>query len=239
MTEEQVNNTPSPAEVPEEAVAQEETSVSSPETTVTQKTAPIPSPEEARIAEEERQKIVAEERRRVKEEQERKEKAVKSYKKENKKPFGIFKILLVVLVLAAVVVAGGYITFGAYGSQNAWGDSYPYVATYDVLIPDSSELFFGDVPVIAVSSGNDVTLKIGNERQILSIGTPVEYKAAHMTVKTYGTSIQETDYHLTITYRGLVENRLDFLVSARTSAPPMSSWMTGLIVPSRATLRPV
>lgn len=225
MTEEQENNVPTPAEAPEEATPKNET--------------PAPSPAAGGITEEERQKIIDEERQRVKNEQKLQEEAVKTYKKEHKKGFGFFKALLVLLVLVAVVFAGGYLTFSAYGNQNPWGDSYPYVATYDVLLPDSSEVFFGNVPVLAVSSGNDVTLKIGNERQILSIGTPVEFQPAHMTVKTYGITLRESDYHLTITYRGLVENRLDFLVSARTSAPPMSSWMTGLIVPSQATVRPV
>ncbi len=243
MTEEQANNAPSPAEVPKEAVTQKETPVPSPKATdiAEEERQKIIAEEERQkiVADENRQKIIAEERQRVKEEQELKENAVKSYKKESKKGFGFFKILLVLLVLVVVVVAGGYITFNAYGNQNAWGQNYPYVATYDVLLPDSSELFFGNVPVLAVSAGNDVTLKIGNERQILSIGTPKEFSPGHITVKTYGLTLRESDYHLTITYRGLVENRLDFLISARTSAPPMSSFMTGLIVPSRVTVRPV
>ncbi|GAB7015472.1 hypothetical protein [Methanogenium cariaci] len=225
MAEEQENNVPSPVEPPEEAAPQKET--------------PAPSPDTTGISEAERQKIIEEERERVKNEQKLQEEAVKTYKKEHNKGFGLVKGLLVLLVLAAVVVAGGYLTFTAYGNQNPWGNTYPYVATYDVLLPDSSEVFFGNVPVLAVGSGNEVTLKIGNERKILTIGTPVEFPPAHMTVKVYGITLRENDYHLTITYRGLVENRLNFLVSARTSETPMSSWMTGLIVPSKATVRPV
>ncbi len=229
MTEEQENNIPSLSETPEEAPPQIET--------------PAPFPDAAVMSEEERQKIIEEERRRIKDEQKLQEEAVKTYKSEHKndskKGFGLFKGLLLLIVLIVVAVAVGYLTFDAYGNQSPWGDSYPYVATYDVLLPDSSEVFFGNVPVISISSGNDVTLKIGNERQILSIGTPVEFQPAHMTVKMYGLTLRENDYHLTITYRGLVQNQLDFLVYARTSEPPMSSWMTGLIVPSRATVRPV
>ncbi|NLO78357.1 MAG: hypothetical protein GX097_07720 [Methanomicrobiales archaeon] len=225
MTEEKTNKVSSPAGMPKE--------------TLTQKEPSVPSPEVAGISEAERQKIIAEERQRVKEEEKLKESAVKSYKKENKKGIGFFKLLLVLLVLVVAVVAGGYITFSAYGMQSAWGQNYPYVATYDVLLPDSSELIFGNVQVLAVSAGDEVTLKIGNERQILTKGIPAEYQPAHITVKTYGVTLRESDYRLTVTYRGLVENRLDFLITARTSAPPMSSWMTGFIVPSRATVRPV
>ena len=225
MAEEQGNNVPSPTESAREAAPQAETPVSSPDAVV--------------ISEEERKKIISEERNRVKEEQKMKEMAVKNYKKEHKKGFGLFKGLILLIILLVVAVGVGYLTFSAFGNQVPWGNSYPYVATYDVLLPDSSEVFFGNVPVLTVSSGNDVTLKIGNERQILTIGTPVEFQSGHMTVKMYGLTLRESDYHLTITYRGLVQNQLDFLVSARTSEPPMSSWMTGLIVPSKATVRPV
>lgn len=199
----------------------------------------FPSPETAGISEEERQNIIDEERSRIQEEHKMKEEAVKAYKKEHKKGFGLFKGLILLIVIIGVVAAVGYLTFDAFGNQNAWGNSYPYVATYDVLMPDSSEVLFGNVHVLAVSSGNEVTMKIGNERQILSIGTPVEFQPAHMTVKMYGLTLRESDYHLTVTYRGLVENHLDFLVSARTSESPMSSWMRGLVVPSQALVRPV
>jgi len=235
MVEEQENNVPAPSEKPGEAAPREEL--------LKKETSAVPSPDAAVLSEEERQKIIEEERRRVKDEQKLQEEAVKTYKKEHKndrkKGFGFVKGLLLLIVLIVAAVAVGYLTFDAYGNQSPWGNSYPYVATYDVLLPDSSEVFFGNVPVLSVSSGNDVTLKIGNERQILTIGTPVEFQPAHMTVKMYGLTLRENDYHLTVTYRGLVQNRLDFLISARTSEPPMSSWMTGLIVPSKATVRPV
>ncbi|WAI00381.1 hypothetical protein [Methanogenium organophilum] len=230
MDEEKKDNTSSPADTPRENVSPEE---------VVQKEPTPSAPETPMITEEEKQKIIEEERRRVENEEKMKKEAVKAYKKEHKKGFGLFKGLILLVVIIGVVVVAGYLTFDAFGNQNAWGNSYPYVATYDVLLPDSSEVFFGNVPVLAVSSGNDVTLKIGNERQILSIGTPVEFQPAHMTVKMYGLTLRESDYHLTITYRGLVDNRLDFLVSARTSDSPMSSWMRELVVPSQATVRPV
>ena len=230
MDEDKKDDAITPGDTPQEHAPPEED---------VQTETPVMSPETPVITEEERQKIIEEERRRIEKEEKMKEEAVKAYKKEHKKGFGIFKGLILLIVIIGVVVAGGYLTFDAIGNQNAWGDSYPYVATYDVLLPDSSEVVFGNVSVLAVSSGNDVTLKIGNERQILSIGTPVEYQPAHMTVKVYGAPIRESDYHLTITYRGLVENRLDFLVSARTSESPMQSWMRELVVPKQATVRPV
>lgn len=216
---------PSPGEAPPESGVPKET--------------PVAPPEPPVISEEEKKKIIEEERLRVEKEEKMKAEAVAAYKKEHKKPFGFVKILLVFIVIIGVVIAAGYLTFEVIGNQNAWGDSYPYVATYDVLLPDSSEVFFGNVAVLAVSSGNDVTLKIGNERQILSIGTPVDYAPGHMTVKMYGTPIRESDYRMTITYRGLVENRLDFLITVRTSEPPMATWMRDLFVPSQATVRPV
>lgn len=230
MDEETKDNTSSIGDTSREGISPEP---------VVQKETPIPSPETEGISEEERQNIIDEERSRIQEEQKMKEEAVKAYKKEHKNGFGVFKGLILLIVIIGAVVAAGYLTFDAFGNQNAWGNSYPYVATYDVLLPDSSEVLFGNVHVLAVSSGNEVTMKIGNERQILSIGTPVEFQPAHMTVKMYGLTLRESDYHLTVTYRGLVENHLDFLVSARTSESPMSSWMRGLVVPSQATVRPV
>ncbi|WP_062399894.1 hypothetical protein [Methanogenium cariaci] len=95
MAEEQENNVPSPVEPPEEAAPQKETPP-----------AP-PSPDTTGISEAERQKIIEEERERVKNEQKLQEEAVKTYKKEHNKGFGLVKGLLVLLVLAAVVVAGG------------------------------------------------------------------------------------------------------------------------------------
>jgi hypothetical protein len=160
-------------------------------------------------------------------------------KKSKGKGFGAGKAILLLLVAVAVIGAVGYLTFDAFGNQNPWGDTYPYVAQYDVHLPDSKEVSFGNVPVLAVTSGEQVTLKIGNDRRTFGLGETVEFPAKHMTVKMYGMALRESDYSLTVTYRGLVNNRLNFLIIARTSQSPMPGWMSGMIIPSDVLVRPV
>lgn len=200
--------------------------------------------EEQKKAEEERReaerKAIEEEKRRKNERKILENEILAEEKTKNKgKGFGAGKAILLLLVAAAVIGAVGYLTFDAFGNQNPWGDTYPYVAQYDVHLPDSKEVRFGNVPVLAVTSGDQVTLKIGNDRRTFGLGETVEFPAKHMTVKMYGMALLESDYSLTVTYRGLVNNRLNFLIIARTSQSPMPGWMSGLIIPSDVLVRPV
>lgn len=186
--------------------------------------------------------------RKVQEEEERKaaerkklEKEIRAEeeKKAKGKGFGFGKFLLILLAAVVVIGAVGYLTFDAFGSQNPWGDTYPYVANYDVHLPDSKEVHFGNVPVLAVTSGEQITLKIGNDRRTFGLGETVEFPSKHMTVKMYGMALRESDYALTVTYRGLVDNRLNFLIVARTSQPAMPGWMSGMIIPKDVLVRAV
>jgi len=209
-----------------------------------QKARELEAIEQEKKAEKERREAeqkAREEEERRKTERKKLEKEILSEEKKKRKGtgFGAGKAILLLLVAVALIGAVGYLTFDAFGNQNPWGDTYPYVAQYDVHLPDSKEVRFGNIPVLAVTSGEQVTLKIGNDRRTFGLGETVEFPAKHMTVKMYGMTMRESDYALTVTYRGLVNNRLNFLIIARTSQPPMPGWMSGMIIPSDVLVRPV
>ena len=140
-------------------------------------------------------------------------------------------ILIVVVIILAVIAAGYVSLITGNDNINAYGYPLSYSATYDILIPDNTDINFAGIPVKAISSGDSVTLMINNDRRTLSMGQSATFPAKHLTVKTLGITVFDGDYEVTATYLGVVTNRDDFRTIVKTSQP-IPSWLVNLMTPS-------
>ena len=197
--------------------------------------------EKERLAEEARKKkekdewAREEERKRLEEEKKRAqiEKEVRAQQKVEapKKSHG-GKIALGIIIILILIVAGGYVSLITGNSVlDAYGYSLSYTGTYDVLLPDSNKIDFGPIPVQAISSGDAVTLSINNDRRTLTLGESQTFPAKHVIIKVFGIPVYDGDFEVTATYRGVVTNRDDFLVTLKTSQP-VPGWLISVMKPS-------
>ncbi|WOF16703.1 hypothetical protein F1737_08380 [Methanoplanus sp. FWC-SCC4] len=145
----------------------------------------------------------------------------------------------IVVLLIAVILVAGYISL-ITGNDNIEAYGYPlsYSAQYDVLMPDSKEVSFGGIPVSAVTSGDSTILKIGNDRQSINKGETKTFQPKHITIKMFGMSVYDSDYQVTATYRGIVTNRIDLLMTIKTSAP-IQQWLAKIMTPGGVAITPV
>jgi len=198
--------------------------------------------EEAKKDKEREEWAREEERKKAEEEKKRKEierDLLKKQKEEGRKQSHTGRNILIVVVLIVAVLATGYISL-ITGNDilNAYGYPLSYSAQYDVRMPDNTNLDFAGVSVTAISSGNAATLMIDNDRRTMALGESATYPAKHITVSMFGMALFDSDYQITATYRGVVTNKDDFLIIAKTSAP-VPSWMVGIFKPGSVDVTPV
>ena len=180
------------------------------------------------------------------EEREKKEKVRKEVLKEEKekakgtKKGGVLKYVIgFILIVLIAGVAGAFLTFSAVAAPGTYGTNYPYAAQYEVFLPDSQSVTIAGVDVLGVTSGNDVTLKVGNDRRTIAIGATTTFPGRHLTVKSLGITLVDADIMYDVTYRGVAQNKLNFLVNTHSSQVPPQQFIIGMIIPSSVSVRAV
>ncbi len=149
------------------------------------------------------------------------------------------KIILAFIIILVIVVVAAYVTL-ITGNDVLDGYGYPlsYTGQYDVLMPDNEKIYFGPVPVQAISSGGAVTLVINNDRRTINVGESATFPVKHVIIRTLGIPVFDGDYEVTATYRGVVTNRDDFLVVLKTSQP-IPGWLVSIMKPSGVAITSV
>jgi len=144
-----------------------------------------------------------------------------------------------ILIVLIAGVAGAFLTFSAVAAPGTYGTNYPYAAQYEVFLPDSQSVTIAGVDVLGVTSGNEVTLKIGNDRRTIAIGQTDTFPGRHLTMKSLGITLVDADIMYSVTYRGVAQNKLNFLVNTQSSQVPPQQFIIDLMIPSGVSVRAV
>lgn len=189
----------------------------------------------------EAERLKKEEEEQKKKEQIRKEvlKEEKERAKGTKKGGGLKYVIGFILIVLVAGIAGAFLTFSAVASPGTYGNVYPYAAQYEVFLPDSQTVTIAGVDVLGVTSGNDVTLKVGNDRRTIAIGNTETFPGRHLSVKSLGITLLDADIIYSVTYRGVAQNKLNFLINTQSSQVPPQKFIIDLIIPSSVSVRAV
>lgn len=187
---------------------------------------------------EEKQKAIERERVRQRKEIEReiedetRNKAAKRWKRNA----GIGAAIILIVIVAAVF------TFSVQPNLPATGDSFPYVSSYNVRIPQAEQVEFAGIPVTVSGTGDKVIVSIssglGTE---ISVGEKITLSSPkRMVIRIFGLTLFESDYQIVATFRGYVPstNQNDFAVSVMT-ARSVPEWAVGVIMPKGVDATPV
>lgn len=187
---------------------------------------------------EEKQKAIEKERERQRKEIERqiesesRKKSVGKWKRN----IGIGAAVILVIIIAAAL------TFTVQPNLPATHDSFPYVSTYNVRIPQAEPVDFGGIPVTVSGTGDKVIVSIsGGLGTEIGVGDSITLSSPKkMVIQIFGVTLFESDYQIVATFRGYVPvtSQNDFAVAVMTTRP-VPEWAVGVIMPDGVDVTPI
>ncbi|WFN34427.1 hypothetical protein L1S32_11390 [Methanogenium sp. S4BF] len=187
---------------------------------------------------EEKQKAIENERERQRKEIEREIEA-----DSRKKAIGKWKRNAVIgAVLLILIIAAAALTFSVQPNLPATQDSFPYVSSYNVRIPQGEPVNFAGIPVTVSGTGDKVIVSIsGGMGTEIGIGDKITLSSPkRMVIRIFGVTLFESDYQIVAKFRGYVPvtSQNDFIVAVMTTRP-VPEWAVGVILPDGVDITPV
>lgn len=191
---------------------------------------------------EEKQKAIEDERDRQRREIER-EIERKIDADSRKKTVGRWKrnaILGAAVIIFIIAVSA--LTFSVQPNLPATQDSFPYVSSYNVRIPQGEPVEFGGIPVTVSGSGEKVIVSIsGGMGTEIGVGDKITLSSPkRMVIRIFGVTLFDSDYQMIATFRGYVPatSQNDFAVAVMTTRP-IPEWAIGVIMPDGVDVNPI
>jgi len=156
-----------------------------------------------------------------------------------KKSYPGLKIAIAVIVILIVIVLASFLTLSVEPGFPAEPDAlYPYTVTYDVLLPEGQLIQIAGTPIIVLTAGDELLMKIGDNNEKFVVGQTKTISEHRAVFRVLGIDILSTNYRIDATYRGLVGDHTDFYLIVRTSRE-VPSFLIQQILPREIQARPV
>jgi hypothetical protein len=117
------------------------------------------------------------------------------------------------------------------------GAIYPYTTTYAVLIPDGKMIHIAGTPIIVLTAGDDLIMKIGDRNEKFVAGETKTISERRAEFLALGVPVLSTNYLVEATYRGRAGANADFFLIVRTSRQ-VPSFLVERILPAEIQARP-
>jgi hypothetical protein len=124
-------------------------------------------------------------------------------------------ILLIVLVIAAAAIAW----FSVRGTNTSVtpGIALPFTTNYAVSFPEGQTVTLGNNHLNILSVQNEVITDIDGDRQKLVVGEKRVIPERRGKITILGVTLLDTNYVITLTYKGERDNRAYFDMAVQTS----------------------
>ena len=138
---------------------------------------------------------------------------------------GIIALVVVISVLAVLTL-----TIAVLDSKA--GTEFPYTTTYKVSLPDGQPITIGNSHILVVSNNNELIADVDGTRENLVVGQERILSPRHAQITVAGIPILDTDFQITLTYRGSSGDNANFDMTVRTSKQIPEYVINRLIPPS-------
>jgi hypothetical protein len=159
-------------------------------------------------------------------------------KEEARKKGGGLRWILFAAVVIVLILAAAYLSIGVVFSEAPAAASYPYTTTYQVFLPASEKVTIGNAEIIAIPTGDQVTLSINKETSIMSVGQTKTIQERRATISVLFVRIMDFDFRVDATYRGRSGDTTWFYLAFRTSRQ-VPSFLIERLLPPAVQARPV
>ena len=124
-------------------------------------------------------------------------------------------ILLIVLVIAAAVIA--WFSVSVINTSVTPGIALPFTTNYAVSFPEGQTVTLGNNHINILSVQNEVITDIDGDRQKLVVGEKRVIPERRGKITILGVTLLDTNYVITLTYKGERDNRAYFDMAVQTS----------------------
>lgn len=145
-------------------------------------------------------------------------------------------VLLVIVLVAAVL------SFSVSMNLPSSAESFPFISTYDVRMPQGTPVEFANIPVTVSGTGEKVIVSIaGGLGTELQVGDQITFSdPRRVNIRIFGITLLETDYQVIAEFRGYIPQtrQNDFYVAVMTT-DPLPGWAVDVILPDNVEAYPV
>ena len=158
-------------------------------------------------------------------------------RKEEPKKGGRLKWALFAILIVIVILAAAYLTIGVVFSEAPPAASYPYTTTYQVFLPASQVVTIGNSEIIAIPTGDQVTLSINGHPSVMSVGETKTIQEENAMISALSVKVMDFDFKVDATYQGRSGDTPQFYLAFSTSKQ-VPSFLIERLLPSSVQARP-
>jgi len=152
---------------------------------------------------------------------------------------GGLKWLVYAVVVILVILAAAYLTIGVVFSEAPPAASYPFTTTYQVFLPASQVVTIGNSEIIAIPTGDQVTLSINKQPSVMSVGETKTIQEQRAMISALSVKVMDFDFRVDATYQGKGSgDTTQFYLAFRTSKQ-VPSFLIERLLPASVQARPV
>ena len=128
------------------------------------------------------------------------------------------KVLVGVIAVVVLVAIVAVFTLTIAVLDTKAGTQFPYVTTYKVSLPDGEPVMIGNSRIVTLSYNNEMVADVDGIKEKLVVGQERVISPHHARVTVLGVPLIDTDFQITLTYRGTDGKNTLFDMTVRTSS---------------------
>ncbi len=144
--------------------------------------------------------------------------------------------------IVVVILVAALLSFSVTMNLPSSAESFPFISTYDVRMPQGTPVEFANIPVTVSGTGEKVIVSIsGGLGTELQVGDQITFsEPRRVNIRIFGITLLETDYQVVAEFRGYIPQtqQNDFYVAVMTSQP-IPGWAVDAILPDNVEAYPV
>ena len=148
------------------------------------------------------------------------------------------KVLVGIVALVIVVAMLAVFTLTIAVIETKTGTEFPYTTTYHVSLPDGQPITIGNSHILVTSYNNELIAEVDGTKEKLVAGQQRVISPRHAQVTIVGLPVIDTDFQITLIYRGSTGDTANFDMTVRTSKQ-VPEYVIGRLIPPSMNARPV
>jgi len=139
------------------------------------------------------------------------------------------KIVIGVIVIVLVIAAAAILTLSVTVTNPEQGAAYPYSTKYAVSFPEGQQIAVGTTKISVLSYQNELVTDVDGDRQKMVLGEDRILAERGAKIAMLGIPIIETNFQITLNYKGELNNRAYFDMTINTQRQVPDYILKGLL----------
>jgi len=139
------------------------------------------------------------------------------------------KIIIGVIVIILVIAAAAVLTLSVTIMSPQQGAVYPYSTNYAVSFPEGKQIAIGNTKISVLSYQDELVTDVDGDREKLVLGEDRVLAERGAKITTLGIPIIQTNFQITLNYKGEQDNRANFNMTINTQRQVPELILKGLL----------